>query len=251
MVRSLGEATAGRDNLQPRLAPKCRTPLRFRDFPATLDPPSAGPNDTRAHRPSVTSLRHPGHPRRPDAGPGRRRRHAPIYQTSTYVQDGLGQHKGYEYARTQNPTREALERNVAALEGGSHGFAFGSGLAALDTILKLFKAGDHVVCGRQRVRRHPPAVATGLRQTSGSSSPSSTCATSAASRGALTPATRLVYCETPTNPMMRLTDLAARRRPRAGRAASCSRWTTPSRRRSSSGRSSWAPTSCSTPPPST
>src|SRR6476659_455545 len=71
----------------------------------------------------------------------------PIYQTSTYVQDGLGQHKGYEYARTQNPTREALERNVAALEGGEYGFAFGSGLAALDGLLKLFKAGDHVVSG--------------------------------------------------------------------------------------------------------
>ena len=71
----------------------------------------------------------------------------PIYQTSTYVQDGLGRHKGYEYARTQNPTREALERNVAALEGGTHGFAFGSGLAALDTVLKLLRSGDHVVCG--------------------------------------------------------------------------------------------------------
>src|SRR5438876_6467778 len=72
---------------------------------------------------------------------------APIYQTSTYVQEGLGRHKGYEYARTQNPTREALERNVAALEGGTHGFAFGSGLAALDTVLKLLRSGDHVVCG--------------------------------------------------------------------------------------------------------
>ncbi len=71
----------------------------------------------------------------------------PIYQTSTYIQDGLGKHKGYEYARTRNPTREALERNVAALEGGRHGFAFGSGLAALDALLKLLSAGDHVVCG--------------------------------------------------------------------------------------------------------
>src|SRR4029079_5324913 len=70
-----------------------------------------------------------------------------IYQTSTYVQEGLGRHKGYEYARTQNPTREALERNVAALEGARHGFAFGSGLAALDAVLKLLRSGDHVVCG--------------------------------------------------------------------------------------------------------
>src|SRR6187399_2683706 len=71
----------------------------------------------------------------------------PIYQTSTYVQEGLGVHKGYEYARTQNPTREALERNVASLEGATHGFAFGSGLAGLDALLKLLRAGDHVVCG--------------------------------------------------------------------------------------------------------
>src|SRR5687767_8980356 len=71
----------------------------------------------------------------------------PIYQTSTYVQTRLGEHRGYEYARTQNPTREALERNVASLEGGTYGFAFGSGLAALDAVLKLLTSGDHVVCG--------------------------------------------------------------------------------------------------------
>jgi cystathionine beta-lyase/cystathionine gamma-synthase len=132
----------------------------------------------------------------------------PIYQTSTYVQEGLGRHKGYEYARTQNPTREALERCVASLEGATHGFAFGSGLAALDTILKLFAAGDHVVSGEnlyggshrlmERVyerlgltftfvdMRDPERVAR-----------------------AITPATRLVYCETPTNPMMFLADLQA------------------------------------------
>src|SRR5438128_11543524 len=71
----------------------------------------------------------------------------PIYQTSTYIQEALGRNKGYEYARTRNPTREALERNVAALEGGVHGFAFGSGLAALDAVMKLLSAGDHVVSG--------------------------------------------------------------------------------------------------------
>ena len=71
----------------------------------------------------------------------------PVYLTSTYVQDGLGRHKGYEYARSQNPTREALERNVAALEGARHGFAFASGTACVDSMMKLFKAGDHVVCG--------------------------------------------------------------------------------------------------------
>src|SRR5258708_33288802 len=71
----------------------------------------------------------------------------PIYQTSTYIQEGLGRHKGYEYARTRNPTREVLERNVAALEGGRHGFAFASGLAALDAWLKLRSAGKHVLSG--------------------------------------------------------------------------------------------------------
>src|SRR2546428_3410874 len=71
----------------------------------------------------------------------------PIYQTSTYIQEGLGRNKGYEYARTRNATREALERNVAALEGAVHGFAFGSGLAALDAVMKLLSAGDHVVSG--------------------------------------------------------------------------------------------------------
>src|SRR5215470_5879769 len=69
----------------------------------------------------------------------------PIYQTSTYVQDELGKHKGYEYARTQNPTRMALERNVATIEGGRAGFAFASGMAAIGAISTLLKAGDHVV----------------------------------------------------------------------------------------------------------
>ena len=72
---------------------------------------------------------------------------SPIYQTSTYVQDGLGRHKGFEYARTRNPTRDALERNIAALEGAPHGFAFASGLAATDAVLKLLDAGQHVICG--------------------------------------------------------------------------------------------------------
>ncbi len=71
----------------------------------------------------------------------------PIYQTSTYAQEGLGKHKGFEYARTQNPTRLALEKNIAALEGAKFGFAFASGMSATDAILKLVKAGDHVICG--------------------------------------------------------------------------------------------------------
>src|SRR3982074_59957 len=69
----------------------------------------------------------------------------PIYQTSTYVQDELGKHKGYEYARTQNPTRMALERNLTPIEGGKAGFAFASGMAAIGAIATLLKSGDHVV----------------------------------------------------------------------------------------------------------
>src|SRR5687767_3228711 len=132
----------------------------------------------------------------------------PIYQTSTYIQEGLGKHRGYEYARTQNPTREALERNVASLEGGRHGFAFGSGLAALDAVLKLLRSGDHVVCGdnvyggTQRLMERIYA-ALGLTFTFVD------MRDLAHVEGALTPATRVVYCETPTNPMMNLVDLAA------------------------------------------
>src|ERR1700750_1080348 len=69
----------------------------------------------------------------------------PIYQTSTYAQESIGKNKGYEYARTQNPTRSAVERNIAALEGARFGFAFASGMAAIDATLRLVKAGDHVV----------------------------------------------------------------------------------------------------------
>src|ERR1700758_2453886 len=69
----------------------------------------------------------------------------PIYQTSTYVQEGLGRHKGYEYARTQNPTRAALEANLAAIEGGKAAFAYASGMAAINAITSLLRSGDHVI----------------------------------------------------------------------------------------------------------
>lgn len=132
----------------------------------------------------------------------------PIYQTSTYIQDGLGRHKGYEYARTQNPTREALERNVASLEGGTHGFAFGSGLAALDAVLKLLKAGDHIVCG-ENVYGGSMRLMTRVYAELGLRFSFVDMREIRPIEQALTPATRLVYCETPTNPMMFLTDLAA------------------------------------------
>lgn len=132
----------------------------------------------------------------------------PVYLTSTYVQEGVGRNKGYEYARGKNPTREALERNVATLENGRHGFAFASGVASVDSLMKLFKAGDHVVCGEnvyggtyrlfERILQQ-----FGLRFTY--------VDTSEAQRieDACTPATVAIVIETPTNPLMRLTDLAA------------------------------------------
>jgi cystathionine beta-lyase/cystathionine gamma-synthase len=132
----------------------------------------------------------------------------PIYQTSTYVQEGIGKHKGYEYARTDNPTRQALERNVAALEGATHGFAYGSGLAALDVLLKVLKSGDHVVCGENLYggsHRLMERIYTrfGLRFSFVDSRDIRNI------EAALRPETRMIYCETPTNPMMQLTDLAA------------------------------------------
>ncbi len=132
----------------------------------------------------------------------------PIYQTSTYVQQGLGKNKGYEYARTSNPTREALERNVAALEGARHGFAFGSGLAALDAVIKLLSAGDHVVSG-ENVYGGSHRQMTHIWARLGLTFTFVDGGDTAAVAAAVTPKTKMVYAETPTNPMMRLCDLAA------------------------------------------
>ncbi|HEU4721404.1 MAG TPA: PLP-dependent transferase [Gemmatimonadaceae bacterium] len=132
----------------------------------------------------------------------------PVYLTSTYVQEGLGQNKGYEYARGKNPTREALERNVAALEGARHGFAFSSGMGCLDSIMKLFRSGDHVVCGENvyggSFRLFDRLLQNfGLRFTYVDTRDPQRIA------DAMTPATRMVFVETPTNPLMRITDLRA------------------------------------------
>jgi cystathionine gamma-lyase len=132
----------------------------------------------------------------------------PVYQTSTYVQPELGRHLGYEYARTANPTREALERNVAALEGGRYGVAFASGLAATDTVAKLFSTGDHVVSGEGvyggTFRLFARVFARlGIEFSFVDSGDLDQI------RDAVRPNTKLVHVETPTNPMMRLTDIAA------------------------------------------
>ena len=132
----------------------------------------------------------------------------PIYQTSTYVQEGLGRHKGYEYARTQNPTREALERNVASLEGARFGFAFGSGLAAADALLKLLSSGDHVVCG-DNVYGGTHRLMTQVYARLGLAFSFVDMRDANTVASAVTPATKMVFCETPTNPMMFLADLSA------------------------------------------
>jgi cystathionine gamma-lyase len=132
----------------------------------------------------------------------------PIYQTSTYVQEALGKHKGYEYARTSNPTREALERNVAALEAGVHGFAFASGLAAVDAVLKLLSQGDHVVCG-ENVYGGTHRQMTQLWARLGLAFTFVDTADANRIAEAVTPGTKMIYGETPTNPMMRLCDLQA------------------------------------------
>ncbi|HEX9726910.1 MAG TPA: PLP-dependent aspartate aminotransferase family protein [Gemmatimonadales bacterium] len=132
----------------------------------------------------------------------------PIYQTSTYVQDGLGRHKGFEYARTRNPTRDVLERNVASLEGATYGFAWASGLAATDAVLKLLRAGDHVLAGENLyggTHRLMEQVYAGL----GLRFSFADARDLDALQAAITPATKMVFMETPTNPMMRLVDLSA------------------------------------------
>ena len=131
----------------------------------------------------------------------------PIFQTSTYVQEELGKHKGYEYARTQNPTRAALEANIAAIEGGAAAFAFASGMAAIDAITTLLDAGDHLVVTDNTYGgtfRLFDQVLTryGLEFTYvDTSQPDLT-------ERAMRPNTKMLFVETPTNPVLRLTDLA-------------------------------------------
>lgn len=132
----------------------------------------------------------------------------PIYQTSTYAQDGLGKHKGFEYARTQNPTRSALEKNIAALENAKFGFAFASGMSAIDATLKLVKAGDHVILGDNTYggtfRLFSRVLADyGVEFDLVDTSDVTKVET------AFKPNTKMVFVETPTNPVMTVTDLRA------------------------------------------
>ena len=132
----------------------------------------------------------------------------PIYQTSTYVQEALGKHKGFEYARTQNPTRIALERNVAAMERGKTAFAFASGMAAIGAIATLLKSGDHVVVSDNTYGGTFRLFDKVLTRYQLSFTYVDTSDLAATER-AFTPATQMLFVETPTNPIMRLTDLRA------------------------------------------
>lgn len=132
----------------------------------------------------------------------------PIYQTSTYRQDGVGEHKGYEYARTQNPTRQALEQNIAALEGGACGFAFGSGMAAINALMTLFESGDHFVVSDNTYGGTFRLMERILTKFGLEFSYVNTNDT-AAVKAAIKANTRMIFVETPTNPMLTLTDLEA------------------------------------------
>jgi len=133
----------------------------------------------------------------------------PIYAVSTYAQESPGVHKGYEYSRTQNPTRMAFERCIADLEGGTRGFAFASGMAATATLLELLDSGDHVVAMDdlyggsfrlfERVRRRSAALDFSFANLSDSK----------AAVAAIRPKTRMIWIETPSNPLLRLVDIAA------------------------------------------
>ena len=132
----------------------------------------------------------------------------PIYQTSTFAQDAVGKHRGYEYARTGNPTRAALEQCIAALEGGRHGLAFASGMAAESTVMQLLKPGDHTIAmddlygGTYRIfRRVLEPMGLTFSFVDGSDLK--------AVEAAMTDRTRLVWIESPTNPLLKLVDIAA------------------------------------------
>jgi cystathionine gamma-lyase len=133
----------------------------------------------------------------------------PIYATSTYAQSSPGEHKGYDYARTRNPTRDALEACIADLEGGEAGFAFASGMAAIGTLLETLDSGSHVICMHdlyggsyrilERVRKRSAALQATFIDLSDPKN----------LEEAIRPNTRMVWAETPTNPLLKLVDLSA------------------------------------------
>ncbi|MFY9940011.1 MAG: PLP-dependent aspartate aminotransferase family protein [Silvibacterium sp.] len=132
----------------------------------------------------------------------------PIYLSSTYAQEEIGKHKGYEYSRVSNPTRDALETNLASLEGGTSAHVFSSGMAAIMAMITMFRSGDHVICG-ENVYGGTPRLFNQIVTRYGiefsyvdTSDPENV-------RRSIRPATKLVHIETPTNPIMTLTDIRA------------------------------------------
>jgi cystathionine beta-lyase/cystathionine gamma-synthase len=132
----------------------------------------------------------------------------PLFQTSTYAQLEIGKHTGFEYARTQNPTRFAWEENLAAMEGGVDAFAFGSGLAAVDAVMRLLSAGDHVIMAED-MYGGTYRLAERILTRFGLSFSYVDMREMKNIEAAIKPNTRMVYTETPTNPMMTITDLSA------------------------------------------
>src|ERR1700687_5468358 len=132
----------------------------------------------------------------------------PIYPTSTYVQQGIGENKGYEYSRLSNPTRTRLEENLRALECGVAAPVFASGMAAINAIVSMLKSGDHVVCGNDLYGGTPRLFNNVMIDFGLEFSYVDTSDAKNVER-AIRRNTRMVYVETPTNPLMRLSDLAA------------------------------------------
>jgi cystathionine gamma-lyase/cystathionine beta-lyase/cystathionine gamma-lyase/homocysteine desulfhydrase len=132
----------------------------------------------------------------------------PIFQTSTYVQPELGKNKGFEYARTKNPTRSVLEANLAALERGKHAHCFASGMSATDTVFRLLKSGDHVIAG-ENMYGGSYRLFSKVCEKFGLQFSYVDTSNVENVRAALRPETKIVFLETPTNPMMTLTDIAA------------------------------------------
>ncbi len=132
----------------------------------------------------------------------------PIYASSTYAQEEIGKHRGYEYSRVSNPTRTALEENLASLEGGASAHVFSSGMAAIAAMVAMLKTGDHVICG-SNVYGGTPRLFDRIIANYGIAFTYVDTTDAEQVRRAIQPNTRLVHIETPTNPMMQITDIRA------------------------------------------
>jgi cystathionine beta-lyase/cystathionine gamma-synthase len=159
---------------------------------------------TSSHRGFSTRAIHDGQPSDPATGAV----NVPIYASSTYAQEEIGKHQGYEYSRASNPTRTALEENLASLEGGASAHVFSSGMAAIAALVAMLKTGDHVLCG-SNVYGGTPRLFDRIIANYGIQFTYVDTTDLEQVRRAIQPNTRLVHIETPTNPMMQITDIRA------------------------------------------